>query len=176
MASTDIMKIMRRASIIAVASSQIALALIALCACQSERTRMVPTNPNEFATNYTSAWCSQSAASVAAFFSPAGSLKINDGSPAIGRTAIARSVQSFMTAFPDLVVHMDKLTIDGANIEYHWTLTGSNTGPGGTGRPVLISGYEDWRFGAEGLIAESKGHFDAAEYERQLKAGFTSPQ
>jgi hypothetical protein len=25
--------------------------------------------------------------------------------------------------------------------------------------------------GSDGLIAESKGHFDAADYERQLKAG-----
>ena len=36
----------------------------------------------------------------------------------------------------------------------------------------LISGYEVWKIDNDGLIAESKGHFDAAEYERQLKYGF----
>lgn len=129
---------------------------------------------NDFATKYTSAWCSQNAASVAAFFSPAGSLTINDDSSALGRTAITTAAQGFMTAFPDLVIHMDRLAVAGGSIEYHWTLTGTNTGPGGTGKPVRISGYEEWRIGADGLIAESKGHFDAAEYERQLKAGATN--
>jgi hypothetical protein len=33
----------------------------------------------EFGTKYTAAWCSQNAASVAAFFAEGGSLKINDG-------------------------------------------------------------------------------------------------
>ena len=137
---------------------------------------MQPTKLNEFAARYTSAWCSQNAANVAAFFSPAGSLTINNGSPALGRTAITRAAQGFMTAFPDLVVRMDRLAVDGANIQYHWTLTGSNTGPGGTGRPVRISGFEEWRFGADDLIAESKGQFDAADYDRQLKATDTSRQ
>ncbi|MDP9087374.1 MAG: ester cyclase [Pseudomonadota bacterium] len=137
---------------------------------------MKPTELNEFATQYTSAWCSQNAASVAAFFSPAGSLKINNGSSAIGRTAIASAAQSFMTSFPDLVVHMDRLSVDGAKIDYHWTLTGTNTGPGGTGKAVRISGHEEWRFGVDGLIAESKGHFDAADYDRQLKSGGTNHQ
>jgi predicted ester cyclase len=151
-----------------------ALLLIALTACTSDRTLMEPTKLKDFATKYTAAWCSQNAVSVASFFSPAGSLKINEGSPSVGRTAITAAAQSFMTAFPDLVVQMDRLAVDGESIAYHWTLTGTNTGPGGTGKPVRISGYEEWRFGVDGLIAESKGHFDAAEYERQLKAGRTS--
>ena len=159
---------------VALVFGQLALVLMALCACQSERTRMEPAKLNDFATKYTSAWCSQNATRVAEFFSPAGSLKINDGSPAVGRTAITSAAQSFMTAFPDLVVHMDRLAVDGAGIEYHWTLTGTNTGPGGTGKPVRISGYEEWRFGVDGLIAESRGHFDTVEYQRQLQAGATS--
>jgi hypothetical protein len=55
-----------------------------------------------------------------------------------------------MTAFPDLVVKMDRLAVDGAQAEYHWTLTGINTGPGGTGKSVRISGVEEWRFGPDG--------------------------
>ncbi len=34
---------------------------------------------------------------------------------------------------------------------------------------VRIGGYELWNSNNDGLIAESKGHFDSAEYERQLK-------
>jgi hypothetical protein len=33
---------------------------------------------------------------------------------------------------------------------------------------VRISGYEEWTFGEDGLIATSQGHFDEAEYNRQL--------
>jgi hypothetical protein len=76
-----------------------------------------------------------------------------------------------MNDFPDLVVKMDSVTKLGTDTTYHWTLTGANTGPGGTGTFVRISGFEQWRFGPDGLIAESKGHFDSADYQRQLSAG-----
>jgi len=132
---------------------------------------MDSTKLNDFVTRYTAAWCSQNAARVASFFADQGSLKVNDGSPAVGRPAITAVAQEFMTAFPDLVVKMDRLTVNGTQVTYHWTLTGTNTGPGGTGNSVRISGFEEWRFGSDGLIAESKGHFDAADYRRQLKSG-----
>jgi len=51
---------------------------------------------------------------------------------------------------------------------YDWTLIGTNTGPGGTGRAVRISGREAWRMHAHGIIADSVGSFDVADYERQL--------
>jgi hypothetical protein len=35
----------------------------------------------------------------------------------------------------------------------------------------VISGYELWKIDNDGLIGESKGNFDAAEYERQLREG-----
>jgi hypothetical protein len=73
-----------------------------------------------------------------------------------------------MTAFPNMLVAMDSVSLDGGRAVYRWTLTGTNTGPGGTGKAVHISGHEEWTFGADGLISESKGHFDEAEYNRQL--------
>jgi len=108
---------------------------------------------------------------VAAFFSEQGSLSINDAPPAVGRSAIADAAQEFMTAFPDMAVTADG--VDHGDIEstFRWTLTGTNTGPGGTGKRVRISGYEEWRFGTDGLIAQSKGHFDADEYALQLQQG-----
>jgi predicted ester cyclase len=78
-----------------------------------------------------------------------------------------------MTAFPDMQVVMDDLVINGDQTVYHWTLIGTNTGLGGTGKRVRIGGYEEWRIGPDGLIAESRGHLDTAEYERQLERGVT---
>ena len=120
---------------------------------------------------YTAAWCSQNSEGVAAFYSSQGSLRVNDGPPAVGRNAITQLAQSFMTAFPDLCVAMDDLRLQGGEAEYHWILSGTNTGSGGTGRRVRISGFERWRIGSDGLIASSQGHFDTAEYQRQLQQG-----
>ena len=117
---------------------------------------------------YTAAWCSQDPSRVASFYSENGSLTINEAPPSVGREAIAGAAQGFMTAFPDMVVKMDEVIVQGEGAVYRWTMTGTNTGPGGTGRSVKISGYEEWAFGRDGLIAQSKGHFDAADYQRQL--------
>ena len=123
----------------------------------------------DFATRYTAAWCSHDPARVASFFAEQGSLTINHDAPSIGRAAITTAAQGFMSAFPDMVVIMDSLETTGALIRYHWTLTGTNTGPGGTGQPVHVSGYEEWAFGPDGLIGRSLGHFDEAEYQRQIQ-------
>jgi|ERR1700722_11455346 len=129
----------------------------------------------EFAQRYATAWCSQDAASVAAFYAADGSLSVNDGPPAVGRSAIMEVAQSFMTAFPDMRVIMDKVLAHGDRAEFHWTLIGTNTGPGGTGHRVRISGFELWQMGADRLIASSQGHFDSSEYDRQLKGGPLEP-
>lgn len=152
-------------------------ALLSLTACSGTKA-MDATRLREFATRYTAAWCSQNAASVAAFFVEEGSLTINDGTPSVGRAAITAAAQGFMTAFPDMVVTMDSVSLEGNadRAVYRWTLTGTNTGPGGTGRTVRISGYEEWTFGANGLIAESKGHYDTADYQRQLQGGEAGPR
>lgn len=127
-----------------------------------------------FATDYANAWSSQEAAKVADHFTPGGSLKINDGAASIGRAAITGAAQSFMTAFPDMVVAMDSVRVEGSQTVFHWTLTGTNTGPNGSGKAVRFSGYEEWTLGDGGLILNSLGHFDQAEYERQLQHGVSS--
>lgn len=128
----------------------------------------IPAALQDFAERYTAAWCSHDPAKVASFFARGGWLAINGGSPSIGHAAISEAAQSFMTAFPDLRVTMDRLVSAAGRIEYHWTLTGINSGPGGTGKPVRISGFESWQLGADGLIEESLGSFDVADYERQI--------
>jgi SnoaL-like protein len=119
-----------------------------------------------FAARYAKAWCSQNPESVAAFFAENGSLKVNDDPPAVGRAAIAAIAGGFMRDSPDMVVTFDKFEPRGDATAFHWTLTGTNAG---TGNRVRISGYELWKIDHDGLIAESKGHFDAADYERQVK-------
>ena len=95
----------------------------------------------DFATRYAAAWCSGNPEAVAAFFPPGGSLKINDGSPSVGRHAVAEAARSFMTSFPDMKVFFDSLKQNGPRVEFHWTLAGTNTGPGGSGKKVRISGF-----------------------------------
>ena len=133
---------------------------------QIDRTKL-----RDFAARYTVAWCSQNPASVAGFFSPGASLSVNNEAPAVGRAEITELARSFMTTFPDLKIVMEDLRIQEDFAEYHWTLIGTNTGPGGTGHRVRISGFEKWHISADGLIASSQGRFDAAEYQRQLKYG-----
>ena len=122
-----------------------------------------------FAKPYTEAWCSRDPSLVAAFYSPQGSLRVNDRSPAVGRDAITEVARAFMTALPDMKVSMEGLSADSNRAIYRWRLTGSNTGPGGTGKTVAISGFEEWLLGDDGLILESRGHFDQKDYDRQLR-------
>jgi len=126
----------------------------------------------KFAERYAKAWCSQDPEKVAAFFAERGAISINNGPPAIGRAAIAKEAQAFITTFPDMIVTFDKLKQRPNGIEFHWTLTGTNTGPGGTGKRVRISGYELWKSdnavwfqpvafstlgGSRGVVFESHG-------------------
>ena len=69
---------------------------------------------------------------------------------------------------------MDDLLEERGKVIYKWTLEGTDSGPGGTGKRVRISEFEEWRIGSDGLVAESLGNFDAAEYQRQVENGVDS--
>lgn len=127
----------------------------------------------DFATRYAAAWSSQNPVEFAAFYDENGSLIVN-GDSSIGRAAITETARSYMAAFPDMVVKLDSLRQENDQTLFYWTWTGTNTGPGGTGKAVHLSGHERWTMGANGLIAKSDGHFDNDEYQRQLK-GSSSP-
>ena len=149
------------------------LALMASVACSSKR-KIADNNykMTDLAQRYAAAWSSKDPGAPAKFFSANGSLQVNNNKPAIGHAAITNVARGFMTAFPDMVVTMDKVVQKGDITEFHWTLDGKNTGPRGKGNRVRISGYEEWRIAADGLIVESKGHFDEAEYDRQIEQGY----
>ena len=122
-------------------------------------------------TRYAAAWSSQNPALLASFYGENGSLTVNDGPPSVGRAAIAATAQGFMSAFPDMVVKMSHMSQKEGHPVFNWIWTGTNTGPGGTGKFVRITGYEEWTLNADGLIAKSNGHYDEAEYQRQLRVG-----
>ncbi len=69
---------------------------------------------------------------MAEHYDEQGSLVINGDTPSVGRAAITEAARSFMTVFPDMQVLMDDPVVRDEAIEYHWTLIGTNTGPGGT--------------------------------------------
>ena len=121
-----------------------------------------------FGNKYADAWSSQKPERVAEFFASDASLQVNDGEPAVGTEAIINVAKGFMDAFPDMIVAMDSLVTKSNKTRFYWTLTGTNNVPGGTGNTVKISGFEEWTLSEEGLVRESKGHFNAEEYNRQL--------
>ena len=121
----------------------------------------------EFARRYTDAWCSHDPRRVAEHFVPGGTIAINGGDPA----EVTEVARSFIDAFPDIELFMDDVVFNDETVEYHWTFTGTNTGPGGTGRAVRITGFEEWTIGGDGLVVESLGTYDQDEYDRQLEHG-----
>jgi hypothetical protein len=145
------------------------LVLVFVNACSKETERMNQAKLTEFATSYAAAWSSQDPEQLASHYADNGSLQVNDGETAVGRAAIATKARGFMSAFPDMVVRMDSVGLaeDGRAV-FRWLWTGTNTGPGGTGNAVHLTGYEEWTLTDDGLILESKGHYDQAEYERQV--------
>jgi steroid delta-isomerase-like uncharacterized protein len=142
-----------------------------LASCSSGNTAMNQSQLDEFATRYAAAWSSRSPDSLAAFYADNGSLRVNAGPPAVGRAAVRATAESFMTAFPDMVVRLDSAVQSGTTAKFYWIWTGTNTGPGGTGKAVRMTGYEEWTFTHDGQIAQSLGHYDEAEYQRQLHEG-----
>ena len=148
------------------------LFLSLLCtACSSGDEEMQADKLMDFAIGYTAAWNSHDAARVATFYAEDGTLTINGGEPSVGRDGVTDAAQGFITAFPDIVVEMDKLSVEGDQVFFYWTFTGTNSGPGGTGNAVRISGYEQWTIAPDGLIAQSLGNYDEAEYQRQVEHG-----
>ncbi len=129
----------------------------------------------ELVTRYAAAWSGRDPEELASFFAVDGSLTVNDTGPSVGRAAIAAAAREYMDAFPDMLVTMDRLDRldradrDGERVLFHWTWTGTNTGPGGTGAAVHLSGYEELTIRPDGLIAGARGHYDEAEYRRQVQ-------
>ncbi|MCL5777216.1 nuclear transport factor 2 family protein [Limibaculum sp. FT325] len=134
----------------------------------------MPPSPSEIramAERYAAAWSAHDPDGVAAFYAPGGRISINHGEPTVGRAAIADVARAFYGDFPDLVVHCDGVRSSGNTAIFLWTLEGTNSGAGGSGNRVRISGWEFWTLTDAAEVEASLGFFDAADYDRQLGRG-----
>ncbi|WP_309672406.1 nuclear transport factor 2 family protein [Gemmatimonas sp.] len=151
-----------------ITSGVAAFLLAILIACSTEGKRLPPEDRTSFAARYADAWSGQNPVAFGAFYGDSGSLVVN-GVASVGRVAIVETARSYMAAFPDMKVRLDSLREESGATVFHWTWTGTNSGPGGTGKAVNLTGFERWTFGTDGLLMKSDGHFDNDEYQRQLK-------
>jgi hypothetical protein len=119
----------------------------------------------QLARSYTEAWCSRDPERVARHYVSGGTIAINGGDA----SGIADVAAAFIAAFPDIEVFRDDLVLrDDGSVEYRWTFTGTSAE---TGKCVRVPGFEEWTLSPDGLIAQSRGHYDQAEYDRQLQHG-----
>lgn len=125
----------------------------------------------DMAQSYAAAWCSGDPAAVGSHYAESGWISINGGVPFSGRAGVTGMAAGFMEAFPGVELTMDDLQISGDQVVFSWTLKGANSGSGGTGQRVAISGFEIWRIDADCRVAESHGYFDNAAYAYQLQHG-----
>ena len=117
------------------------------------------------ATRYTAAWNTGQPEAVAAFFAEDGSIVINGGSAWQGRNGVAAMAAGFYADVPDLALVCDGVRQAGQHLVYLWTFTGHHSG---TGRPLRISGWEEWDLGEDMKITASRGRFDADIWASQI--------
>jgi uncharacterized protein (TIGR02246 family) len=123
------------------------------------------TDARRLADGYTAAWNTGDPAKVAAFYAPEGEIVINRGTPWVGRERVAAMAAGFYADVPDIAIVCDGMRIMGDHMVYLWTFTGTHSG---TGRPLRISGVEEWDLGPDLLVQASRGWFDTAEWTRQV--------
>jgi uncharacterized protein (TIGR02246 family) len=127
-----------------------------------------PARVRTLAEAYTAAWNSGSPDAVAAFYAPHGQIVINRGEPWIGRVGVAAMAAGFFADVPDLTLVCDDVLCAGDHVVYVWTFTGTHAS---SKNPLRVSGWEEWDLGADHQVIASRGWFDAADYERQTRAG-----
>jgi len=99
--------------------------------------------------------------------------------PIRGLDALKSHFQFYRSAFPDIDMIIQETIMEGDKIVWHWTLTGTNTGPMGeaspTNKEVRLSGISVGRI-VDGKIAEVGDFYNQASLLLQLGFTFTPPQ
>jgi uncharacterized protein (TIGR02246 family) len=116
---------------------------------------------------YTAAWNSGSAEAVSMFYAEDGRIVINRGSPWEGRSGVAQMAAGFFADVPDLKLVCDGVRIAGTHVAYLWTFTGTHAS---SGRPLRVSGWEEWELDADVKVKASLGWFDVDDYARQTSS------
>ena len=78
----------------------------------------------QMAADYTAAWNSHSAETVASYYAETGEIIINKGDPWSGRSKVAEMAASFFADVPDLALTCDDIRCSGSHSIYVWTFTG----------------------------------------------------
>ena len=96
---------------------------------------------------------------------PDGQIVINHGEPRVGSDAIAAMAEGFYTEFPDLVVHCALAPLAGHQGVF---VLMREVHHAETDRYVRIGGWEEWELNGDRKVVQSRGWFDANEYDRQV--------
>lgn len=92
--------------------------------------------------------------------------------PRVGPESLNGAVTTFRDGFPDLTDTVEDLIAEGnwvvARSLWHGTHTGEFVGVAPTGKEVTISGINFFRMGADGMIVERFGSFDAIGMMQQV--------
>lgn len=116
---------------------------------------------------YTAAWNSGLAEAVSMFYAEDGRIVINRGTPWEGRGGVAQMAAGFFADVPDLKLVCDLVRVAGTHVAYLWTFTGTHAL---SGRPLRVSGWEEWDLDADFKVKASLGWFDVDEYARQTSS------
>lgn len=123
---------------------------------------------SKMAKEYTAAWNSKSAETVASFYAEDGQIIINRGEPWKGRAGIAEMASGFYADVPDLSLTCDAIRCAGSHAVYVWTFTGHDAK---TGNPLKVQGWEEWELRDDLKVKASLGWFDGEDYARQVAGG-----
>jgi steroid delta-isomerase-like uncharacterized protein/uncharacterized protein (TIGR02246 family) len=88
-----------------------------------------------------------------------------------GRADMKEFMRQVHTTYPDFRIVVDNSSHQGDVAFLHWTVTGTNTGPGAfppTGERITTSGITMLRFADDGRISEEIAHYDTATVSSQL--------
>jgi hypothetical protein len=91
---------------------------------------------------------------VADFFTPDGTIVINNGQPWCGRAGVAAMTAGFFGDIPDLCLVCDGVRAAGAHVAYLWTFMGTHLA---SGNAVRVTGWEEWDVDPQGAIVRSCG-------------------
>jgi hypothetical protein len=126
-----------------------------------------PTQIEQLARTYTEAWCSRDPARVAGHYGPGGMIAINGGDA----TGITEVAEAFIAAFPDIEVFMDDLVLRHRRVplDVHRDERRDRQERARS----RLRGVDDRPGRADRRVTRSlrHGHYDQAEYDRQLQHG-----
>lgn len=120
----------------------------------------------DLAQRYTDAWNSKRPENVAASRVSSATFVINRGEPFVGHDAHVAMAAGFYADVPDLHLTCDGIHGAGPHVVYLWTFTGHHAE---TGKPLKVSGWEEWDLDKDLMITSALGWFDAEDYARQVE-------